>query len=138
MAISKLIVFSISCFYSIPFVPKEEGYPTSAYRGANQRSQSDLWICKFRIPGTSHSQNRKFANVEYTAPFLKGLKQNMFISWDWQDLAENICLYILSMPMILPPKSYSYVQGANLLEQMVTYTRVTKNHNKYYVRLFQI
>ena len=117
--------------YSIPFVPKEyEGYPTSAYRGATSAANPIYGSANSGFQESRRVRIESSANVEYTAPFLKGLKANMFISWDWQDLAsKHLLMHILSMPMILPPKATAMYK-VQICWQMVTYIRVTKNHNK--------
>lgn len=105
-------------FYSIPFVPKEyEGLPTSAYRASNKAANP---IYGSANSGFSENRNIRFessANVEYIAPFLKGLKANMFISWDWQDTASKAFAYAYKVNAYdSPTKKYNYVKSANLLE----------------------
>ena len=103
--------------YSIPFVPKEyEGYPTSAYRGATSAANPIYGSANSGFQESRRVRIESSANVEYTAPFLKGLKANMFISWDWQDLASKTFAYAYSVNAYdSSTKSYSYVQSANLL-----------------------
>ena len=103
--------------YSIPFVPKEyEGYPTSAYRGATSAANPIYGSANSGFQESRTVRIESSANVEYTAPFLKGLKANMFISWDWQDLASKTFAYAYSVNAYdSSTKSYSYVQSANLL-----------------------
>ena len=66
--------------YAAPFIPKEyNGLPTSAYRaGVNPdyaRKHSGFQESKNFYLETS-------AKIEYSAPFLKGLKASFLVSWD--------------------------------------------------------
>lgn len=74
--------------YSLPFVPKEidiDGvtYPTSAYRNRNAAN------AEYESANTGFNKSRNLrletmANVEYSFPFLKGLKAGMSVGWDWK------------------------------------------------------
>lgn len=69
--------------YAAPFVPLEhQGYPASGYRGGS----NPLYAAN--NSGFDKSKTIKLetsAKLEYSFPFLKGLKASMFVSWDWQD-----------------------------------------------------
>ncbi|MGO0893080.1 hypothetical protein ACTPDS_19445, partial [Clostridioides difficile] len=79
--------------YAAPFIPLEyEGYPTSGYRGGT----NPLYAADHS--GFQKKRNiaiETSAKVEYEFPFLKGLKAGMFMSWDWQDIANKsmTCAY---------------------------------------------
>lgn len=77
--------------YAAPFVPLEyEGYPTSGYRGGT----NPLYAANHS--GFQKKRNvaiETSAKVEYEFPFLKGLKAGMFMSWDWQDVANKSMTY---------------------------------------------
>lgn len=73
--------------YSLPFIPKEyDGYPTSAYRGLNSVANPIYGSANSGFIKSRTTRIESSANFEYSAPFLKGLKASMFVSWDWQDL----------------------------------------------------
>lgn len=77
--------------YAAPFIPLEyEGYPTSGYRGGT----NPLYAADHS--GFQKKRNvaiETSAKVEYEFPFLKGLKAGMFMSWDWQDIANKSMTY---------------------------------------------
>ena len=77
--------------YAAPFIPLEyEGYPTSGYRGGT----NPLYAADHS--GFQKKRNvaiETSAKVEYEFPFLKGLKAGMFMSWDWQDIANKTMTY---------------------------------------------
>ena len=105
--------------YSIPFVPKEyKGYPTSGYRKTDDAANPI-----YGSANSGFSQSRKVrletsANVEYSFPFLKGLKANMFASWDWEDLeSKNFAYAYYVMAYDSPSKEYKYVKCAHLLAE---------------------
>jgi TonB-linked SusC/RagA family outer membrane protein len=81
--------------YSAPFVPQEyQGYPTSGYRGAS----NPLYAADHS--GFAKSKTVRIessAKIEYTAPFLKGLKAAFFASWDWQDAESKTFSYAYSL-----------------------------------------
>ena len=74
--------------YSIPFVPKwleKDGtvYPVSGYRASWSAASPEYGSAH---SGFSKSRNLRLetsANVEYSVPFVKGLKLGMFTSWDY-------------------------------------------------------
>lgn len=104
--------------YSIPFVPKEyDGYPTSAYRTSTSAANPIYGSANSGFQKSRQLRLQSSANVEYAAPFLKGLKANMFVSWDWSDLESKTFSYAYSVNAYnSSSKTYSYVQAANLLK----------------------
>ena len=74
--------------YSIPFVPKwleKDGtvYPVSGYRASWSAASPEYGSAH---SGFSKSRNLRLetsAHVEYSVPFVKGLKLGLFTSWDY-------------------------------------------------------
>ncbi len=105
--------------YSIPFVPKEyEGYPTSGYRKMGDAANPIYGSANSGFNKSRKVRLETSANIEYSFPFIKGLKANMFASWDWEDLESRTFSYAYNvMAYDSPSKEYHYVKSANLLEK---------------------
>ncbi|KAA6351762.1 TonB-dependent receptor SusC [termite gut metagenome] len=102
--------------YAAPFVPLEyNGYPTSGYRGGS----NPLYAAN--NSGFDKSKTMKIetlAKLEYSAPFLKGLKASMSASWDWQDQDSKKFAYAYKvMRYDHQSKSYKLENCQNLLEK---------------------
>ena len=93
--------------YAAPFVPLEyEGMPTSGYRGASNP--------EYAAGHSGYSKTRTMrletsAKIEYSFPFLKGLKAGMFVGWDWQDRDSRSFKYSYEL-MLYKPESKKYVR----------------------------
>ena len=87
--------------YAAPFVPLEyEGMPTSGYRGASNP--------EYAAGHSGYSKTRTMrletsAKIEYSFPFLKGLKAGMFVGWDWQDRDSRSFKYVRQYASNLQP-----------------------------------
>lgn len=75
--------------YSLPFIPQwleRDGvtYPVSGYRNSSNAANA---LYESENTGFNNTRNLRLettANVEYSFPFLKGLKAGMAVSWDWK------------------------------------------------------
>jgi len=111
--------------YAAPFVPLEyEGYPTSGYRGGS----NPLYAAT--NSGFDKSKTLKLetsAKAEYSAPFLKGLKAAMSVSWDWQDQDSKKFAYAYKLMQYQHgTKSYVLQNCQNLLEEGSMFVGDTK------------
>lgn len=100
--------------YAAPFVPLEyEGMPASGYRGA---SNPDYAAGHSGYSKTRTMRLETSAKIEYSFPFLKGLKAGMFVGWDWQDRDSRSFKYSYEL-MLYKPESKKYVRqyASNLL-----------------------
>lgn len=69
--------------YSLPYVPKYfDGQPTSGYRDAANAVNPEYGMLNSGFSQSRTLELETSANVEYSAPFLKGLKAGMFVAWD--------------------------------------------------------
>lgn len=93
--------------YAAPFVPLEyEGMPTSGYRGASNP--------EYAAGHSGYSKTRTMrletsAKIEYSFPFLKGLKAGMFVGWDWQDRDSRSFKYSYELMLYKPESKNMYV-----------------------------
>lgn len=105
--------------YSLPFVPGEiNGQPVSGYRTKTNAANP--------IYGSAHSgfQDSKTLKIEtsalleYSFPFLEGLKASMFFSWDRTEMDGKTFSYAYNIlaPDTFGGTEYSMVRSANLLE----------------------
>ena len=110
--------------YSLPFVPKQlekDGvlYPTSAYRtAANNTANAEY---ESEHTGFSKSRNLRLetsANIEYSFPFLKGLKAGMSVGWDWKYGSGKTFSYKTQLLGF----TFSRYEGDNRPEVMDRYT----------------
>ena len=93
--------------YAAPFVPLEyEGMPASGYRGA---SNPDYAAGHSGYSKTRTMRLETSAKIEYSFPFLKGLKAGMFVGWDWQDRDSRSFKYSYEL-MLYKPESKKYVR----------------------------
>lgn len=124
--------------YSLPFVPKQiekDGvvYPTSGYRTAASNAANAEY--ESQHTGFNTTRNLRLetsANVEYSFPFLKGLKAAMFVGWDWKygtnktfSYATKLLGYTFSRystPGGNPMDKYSLQKSAGLNENGNMYT----------------
>ena len=93
--------------YAAPVVPLEyEGMPASGYRGASNPDYAagHSGYSKIRTMRLETS-----AKIEYSFPFLKGLKAGMFVGWDWQDRDSRSFKYSYEL-MLYKPESKKYVR----------------------------
>lgn len=111
--------------YSLPFVPKEyQGYPTSGYRNATSAANPIYGSANSGFNKSRTMRLETSANVEYSFPFIKGLKASMFVSWDWQDAdsktfahSYDVMAYTFNRYDSDPGKrGYSLVKSANLVK----------------------
>lgn len=96
-----------SLLAAAPFVPKEyKGYPTAGQRNGDNPEFGA------KNSGFDNSRTLKLetsAQIDYTLPFLEGLKASMFTSWDWQDYATKKMAYPYKVMRYYPhTKSYDY------------------------------
>ena len=112
--------------YSLPFVTKEyNGEPASGYRSAANAANPIYGSQNSGFTKSRTTRIESSANIEYSFPFLKGLKANMFASWDWQDqdsktfaYAYNVWAYSFSRYNANHENNkFTYVKSANLLEE---------------------
>lgn len=69
--------------YALPFIPKEyQGYPTSGYRGGSnpEYARKNSGFSK-----TDKNIVQTRANIEFRAPWVKGLKASFSLSHDFED-----------------------------------------------------
>ena len=93
--------------YAAPFVPLEyEGMPASGYRGA---SNPDYAAGHSGYSKIRTMRQETSAKIEYSFPFLKGLKAGMFVGWDWQDRDSRSFKYSYEL-MLYKPESKKYVR----------------------------
>ena len=115
--------------YSIPFVPKwleKDGtvYPVSGYRASWSAASPEYGSAH---SGFSKSRNLRLetsANVEYSVPFVKGLKLGLFTSWDYHyytgrtfSHSYEVLAYTFQRGSDIgadPLSKYSLVNAANL------------------------
>lgn len=99
--------------YSIPFVPKwlekdGERRPVSGYRAAWSAANPEYGS---QHSGFSKSRNLRFetsANVEYSLPFVKGLKLGLFTSWDYLHYTGRSFSYAYDV------LAYTFQRGSNI------------------------
>ena len=72
--------------YSLPYVPQEyNGYPTSGYRQSGSAANAVYGSANSGFEKARNVRLETSAKIEYSFPFLKGLKASMFASWDYYD-----------------------------------------------------
>lgn len=101
--------------YSLPFVPKEiNGQPVSGYRTLSTAANPIYGSANSGFSSSRKLRLETSAKVEYSFPFLKGLKTGMFVSWDWQDLDSKSFSYSYQVlaPDSFGSTSYSLVNSA--------------------------
>jgi TonB-linked SusC/RagA family outer membrane protein len=70
---------------AIPFVPKEyDGMPTSPYRLPTAAANPEFGPLNSGFVQSRNLDLETSANIEYTAPFIKGLKAGLSAAWDWK------------------------------------------------------
>lgn len=107
--------------YSLPYVPKEyNGHPTSAYRTASNAANAVYGSANSGFEKSRNVRLETSAKIEYSFPFLKGLKASMFASWDWQDSDSKTFTYAYDVMAFTPSdrggenKGYGLIKSANL------------------------
>ncbi|BDW78457.1 hypothetical protein BFINE_42520 [Bacteroides finegoldii DSM 17565] len=101
--------------------------PTSGYRGASNP--------EYAAGHSGYSKTRTMrletsAKIEYSFPFLKGLKAGMFVGWDWQDRDSRSFKYSYEL-MLYKPESKKYVrQYASNLQPTGGCQSVTRKNSK--------
>lgn len=106
---------------SYPFVPKEyNGLPTGAYRLTNGANP------EYSVGNSGFSKTRNVklitaGRIDWEAPFLKGLKASMFVSWDYKNSNSKSFAYPYTINQYNPvTKSYKqqavtgFVKDGNL------------------------
>lgn len=120
--------------YSLPFVPKEyNGYNTSAYRTAGSAANAVYGSANSGFEKSRNVRLETSARIEYSFPFLKGLKASMFASWDWHDSDSKTFTYAYDIMGFTPAnkgnenKGYGLVKSANLAEKGNMFVGNSKN-----------
>lgn len=110
--------------YSLPYVPQEyNGYPTSAYRTSASAANAVYGSANSGFEKSRNVRLETSAKVEYSFPFLKGLKASMFASWDWHDGDGKTFTYAYDVMAFTPAnksneqKGYELIKSANLSEE---------------------
>lgn len=68
---------------SLPYVPKEwNGQPTSGYRRPSDAVNPEYGVLNSGFNKSRVLELQTSASIEYSAPFLKGLKAGMLAAWD--------------------------------------------------------
>lgn len=115
--------------YSLPYVPKEwNGEPTSAYRNSSTAANPEYGVQNSGFSKNNNLYLETSANIEYSAPFVKGLKAGMFVSWDWSNNDGKTFSIPYSVFAFTPANKgnaehgYSWTQAANITQTGNMYT----------------
>lgn len=109
--------------YSLPYVPQEyNGYPTSGYRQSGSAANAVYGSANSGFEKARNVRLETSAKIEYSFPFLKGLKASMFASWDYYDGDGKTFTYAYDIMAFTPAdknnankgNGYSLVKSANL------------------------
>ena len=109
--------------YSLPYVPQEyNGYPTSGYRQSGSAANAVYGSANSGFEKARNVRLETSAKIEYSFPFLKGLKASMFASWDYYDGDGKTFTYAYDLMAFTPAdknnankgNGYSLVKSANL------------------------
>lgn len=132
--------------YSLPFIPAEyDGMPTSAYRNANNAANPIYGSANSGFQQSRRTKIETSARVEYSFPFLQGLKAAMFASWDWADLGSKTFIYAYDLMAAefnrstgelsyRQAKSANFVDGGNMyvgnqkVQQVILRPQITYAH----------
>ena len=121
---------------ALPFVPKEiDGIATSPMRTADAFVANGEYSAEnsgFSAADTFNSQMS--AKIEYSLPFLKGLKLSVFTSWDWKEQHSKTFAYAYYLNAIVfanvntldPSQMYSYRKCSNGLDEGNLYEGTTR------------
>ena len=126
--------------FALPFVPKTyEVDPTSPYYGmaTSPMRTSGAWVGNAEYAaqhsGYSASQTAKIettARVEYSVPFLQGLKLAMQYSYDWKDLDSKTYAYGYQlMAWNFADRTYELKECSHALAEGNLYMGDQKSHN---------
>ncbi len=105
--------------YSLTFVPQEiNGEPVSGYRKMSDAANAIYGAQNSGFDETRTIKLETSARVEYSFPFLKGLKAGVFFSWDWQNMDNKNFSYSYQIlaPETFGGTTYKKVKCANLLD----------------------
>lgn len=121
---------------ALPFVPQEiDGIPTSPMRTADAYvANGEYSATHSGFSKTDTFTSQMSAKIEYSAPFLKGLKIAVAGNWDWKEQHSQTFAYAYYLNAIVfanvntldPKQMYSYRKCSNGLDEGNLYEGTTR------------